>query len=890
MSRPCKAALRLAPAMAIALACGCLEEERLQPVSHFGDGELREVTVIAPNGGESWQAGSIQTITWLTEGIGSTVDIALLRGGQVCTIIANSAANTGTFDWTCTVCGQDTTGYQIRVSDAASTALDVSDQPFTVAIPSSDCTVQVTEPDRDRVWIEGQVMHIAWSSEGILCGGTVMIELIQNSEPCRCVTEVTPNDGSFDWVVCPCSSDSTQYRIRVTDLASGAWDENNCNLTLLGLPPAPCSVTLLAPNGGERWVEGRIHTITWESATTCGPTVDLTLVHPSASLQELIAAGVPNDGSHAWVAHRLGEASEGYFIRVTDTAGGASDESDGPFSILEAGDSCAPALVFPNGGETWAAGEPYLISWDWEGACGELVAIDLLRAGSPCQTISAATPNTGTFIWTASQCSGQPDGYAIRVTDLTSGAADASDGSFSIFQPCAITVTAPQGGEVLLEGARAEITWLRAGTCNGPVAIDLLRAGAVCRTIATGVPNSGSYAWIAERCGSATAGYRVRVTDLASGRGGESPGTFAIEGACALRLYAPNGGEAWVAGRVETVNWLPTGACAEVVAIDLLRDGVLCAQLASAAPNTGRFDWRAQQVGGHEAGYRIRITEPGGTGVDQSYGPFSILDACELDLLWPDGGESLVSGSEEFITWDPSATCGEQVRIDLLHGGVLCQTLAAVAANTGRFAWEPQPCAGAGTGYRIAVTDLTSLAADTSAADFEIRASVYLSFAAEGGGWVAHTNNPLWSGRVDLVFDAEETHQIGSPAWLPADGSALILRPDDDLTASFFPALASGQGLDLDTRCCGVEVKLTGCAQEASTLLGLEVATNARNDCRSALPVTTDLRQMSARFARGCVRSSGPLRIEVTFTNRHAYPRAYAVRQVEYIFPGWPAP
>jgi len=892
MSRPGKGGLPLAIGVATLLAGGCLEGERLLPeLQHIPD-EALAITVTAPNGGEAWRAGRTYAITWQSEGAVGAVDITLLHAGQVCAVLADSIPNTGAFEWPCTRCGEDSLGYQIRVADAVSGLLDVSDLPFAVAIVDQVCTIEVTAPAGDGTWMVGDVMPIAWERYGS-CGGLAVIELVQDLMPCSYVAEVTANDGRFDWVVHTCSLNPYGYRIRVTDLDSGSYDESDGSLTILSGPPDPCQVGVLAPNGGEEWIEGLAYAITWERTTTCGQTVDIELVNEGQSLREMIAAGAPNNGRYTWVAERLQEIGGGYRVRVTDVQTGNWDESDEEFSIATL-PPCELTVTCPNGGEIWATGESYLIGWEPTGACGSQVAIELLQAGTPCQVISAGAPNTGTYLWTATQCGLQTSDYAIRVSDLASGASDASDGTLSIYESCTMNVVEPHGGQTMVAGTPVLITWLRNGACDGPVCIDLLQAGVVCRTIAATLPNSGSHVWIAERCGAASAGYRVRITDLASGRTAESGGTFTIEAACTLRIYQPNGGETWIVGRVETIHWLRTGACSGQVVIDLLRDGVLCETLAAAAPNTGSFTWEARQVGGRSAGYRIRITDPASGATCQSYGPFSIQEPCQLELLWPDGGEMLVSGHNEFITWDASATCGGNVRIELLRGTERCRTIVASTANDGSQAWDPQPCGESGSDYRIVLTDLVSLAADTSAAPFEIRAPVYLRFSAESGTWATSTNNPGWVDQVELEFDAAGTHSVAAPVWLPGGGMALIVDPDEDGTASFFPARVSGawahQGLDVDRQCCGVEVRLTGCSHGTGTLLGLTISTDVSGDCLVALPVTTDLREMRAQLGAACVRSGSVARIETAFTDRDVWNRLYAVRAVEYVFLGWPAP
>ncbi|MFI5378942.1 MAG: right-handed parallel beta-helix repeat-containing protein, partial [Tepidisphaerales bacterium] len=57
-----------------------------------------------------------------------------------------------------------------------------------------------------------------------------------------------------------------------------------------------------------------------------------------------------------------------------------------------------------------------------------------------------------------------------------------------------VLVLSPNGGETIVEGETFNITW-RSEVTTGTVAIDLMNGNSVVQNVATGVPNSGSYAW-----------------------------------------------------------------------------------------------------------------------------------------------------------------------------------------------------------------------------------------------------------------------------------------------------------------------------------------------------------------------------------------------------------
>ncbi|MEQ9716863.1 MAG: LamG-like jellyroll fold domain-containing protein, partial [Balneola sp.] len=82
----------------------------------YNEGEAPDpfISINSPNGGESWQKGSTQTIRW-EDNISENVAIQLMLNGEVVTNISKSTESDGKFEWTLTH-GYDTSNqYKIRV-------------------------------------------------------------------------------------------------------------------------------------------------------------------------------------------------------------------------------------------------------------------------------------------------------------------------------------------------------------------------------------------------------------------------------------------------------------------------------------------------------------------------------------------------------------------------------------------------------------------------------------------------------------------------------------------------------------------------------------------------------------------------------------------------------
>jgi len=92
-----------------------------------------QITVTAPNGGETLNAGSTATITWTWSGSFGTVNIDYsTNGGSTWTNIVTGTANDGSQTWT--VPSTATTQGRVRVSGG--TATDMSNANFTISVPS----------------------------------------------------------------------------------------------------------------------------------------------------------------------------------------------------------------------------------------------------------------------------------------------------------------------------------------------------------------------------------------------------------------------------------------------------------------------------------------------------------------------------------------------------------------------------------------------------------------------------------------------------------------------------------------------------------------------------------------------------------------------------------
>ncbi|MDI6841012.1 MAG: Ser-Thr-rich GPI-anchored membrane family protein, partial [bacterium] len=92
------------------------------------------VTVISPNGGETWYRGNTYTIKWSSNMTQQQVDIYLYKGGSLSSAITYDTQNDGLYDWPIPSGQAIGTDYRIKIVSDDGTK-DSSDAYFTIAKP-----------------------------------------------------------------------------------------------------------------------------------------------------------------------------------------------------------------------------------------------------------------------------------------------------------------------------------------------------------------------------------------------------------------------------------------------------------------------------------------------------------------------------------------------------------------------------------------------------------------------------------------------------------------------------------------------------------------------------------------------------------------------------------
>jgi len=197
------------------------------------------ITVTSPNGGETWAAGTTQTISWSYTGSpGSYVKIELFKSGVLALVISSSCSigsgGSGSYAWITPTSQAGGSDYQVRVTSTTNSAYtDLSDSNFTIAGPPPP-TISVVSPNGGESWPVGTKQTILWSYSGNV-GSSVKIELLKAGVVYRTITSSAlvgrGGSGSYSFSIPYNQAVGSDYRVRVTS-DSGYTDTSDSDFTI----------------------------------------------------------------------------------------------------------------------------------------------------------------------------------------------------------------------------------------------------------------------------------------------------------------------------------------------------------------------------------------------------------------------------------------------------------------------------------------------------------------------------------------------------------------------------------------------------------------------------------------------------------------------------------
>ncbi|MBN2571297.1 MAG: T9SS type A sorting domain-containing protein, partial [Ignavibacteriales bacterium] len=143
--------------------------------------------------------------------------------------------------------------------------------------------------------------------------------------------------------------------------------------------------------------------------------------------------------------------------------------------------------------------------------------------------------------------------YRIKITSVTNGLLyDESDSNFSIQD--AITVTYPNGGEILNKNVSYSITWNN--NLSEDVKIELYKGGVFNSTIINSTPSHGTYSWTIPSGLTSGRDYKIRITSTTNNLlFDESDSNFVIRDSLLFNLVSPINNAIDISFEGDTLKW-----------------------------------------------------------------------------------------------------------------------------------------------------------------------------------------------------------------------------------------------------------------------------------------------------------------------------------------------
>ena len=577
------------------------------------------MTVTSPNGGENWVENSVHSITWTALHNPVTyLFYSTNNGTSWVSITHNAGGITSPYSWT--LPGVATTSARVKITNETNTEFDSSNAAFTI----SATPVVLTAPNGSENWAVGATYNITWTP-GADYANTLYYSTNNETNWIQIANSSSPGLAQpYSWVI-P-NTPSALCRVKVV-MADGRKDSSDAVFNIA----MPMAVT--SPNGGENWLINSTHSITWTAIhdpvtyifySTNNGTSWISLAHNSGGITS----------PYSWILPSAASAQTR--VKIQNEANTERDSSDAPFAI-----SLPPVVIgSPNGGETWAIGATYTITWTPANDYANNLYYTTNNGTNWTLIASSNSPGLSTpYSWNipnipSTQC---------RIKMVTSdGRVDSSDAVFNIVVP--MTVTAPNGGENWVLGTQHNMTWtaihdpvtyLTYSTDNGVSWLPILHSsGGITSPYTWTVPST-----VSTQC-------RVKVYNETNTERDSSDAVFTISRP-PVNLTAPNGGENWLVNSSYNITWSPNDPAYQLsYSLDGGNNWTSIASSANPGLSTP-YTWLIPNLPSTLCKIKVELLD-GRT--DISDNNFTIT--LPMTLTAPLGGENWVLGSLHDITWN----------------------------------------------------------------------------------------------------------------------------------------------------------------------------------------------------------------------------------------------
>jgi hypothetical protein len=559
------------------------------------------LNVLTPNtGNENWIVGENKSITWSSKGLPNSAQLKIeysADNGSNWAIIENAVSNSGAYIWTIPNMATTAQAYVRITSLDYGGSYDANDLAFTITKP----IVGITVPNDGQTWYVGESKSIQWS--GLTGIERVKIEFSADGGlTYSTIVNSTSNTDFYYWNIPYDIPPSNNCFIRI----SAVGDEDISHTTEQAFTIAKPTIVLSVPNGNENWYLGQTQKISWTNTGVSDAKIKIEYSSDDAQTWNQIAL-VNNTGSYDWKIASDIMPSEVAYIRISNEFDvSINDQNDLPFNITRP----SIRITSPNGGETLYIGQAKVVTWVKDGSFSPNVKIEYSEDNAVSwKTLVESIVNNGSYTWNLNASLTPGELYLLKISDVEDGTIhDISDAAFKVSKPT-ITITYPNGGELLYPEETKNIRWQSAALgASRQMKIEFSGDnGGTWEVITASTGNNGSYSWKPSR-NQVSSNALIRISDILDPTISDISNTVFSIGNPSITITSPLEGEKWYKDQTKTIKWSSIGfSSTDLVNIAWAQtsDGPWTNIVAS-TNNSGSYNWTvASGISGEEIVLKI---------------------------------------------------------------------------------------------------------------------------------------------------------------------------------------------------------------------------------------------------------------------------------------------
>jgi len=619
----------------------------------------KTISVIAPNGGEIFQAGRLTEIQWISDAVANVkIQFTINNGASWDTVINKTSASTGSYLWEIpnTI---STNQAKIRVVDFDDNLVaDTSNAAFQIV------RLAITSPTLNQKIQTGGSKTILWVASSNVA--TIKLEYSTNSGAswATIVSNLPAAPASYSWNPIPNTPSATaNMRISLSSVPEISDTSDNFFIT---------SLSLTKPNGGENWFANSFKSITWNSTNV--DFINLEYSTNNGSTWNFINNNpIPAGGeSYSWKV--ASSATAQAKVRISDASvSSVNDVSENVFTISSL------KITSPNGGEGFAPASTKNITWISNSINTINVQYSTDDGGTWIAVQNSVNASLGTLSWDIPGFSFSNGRIRIVSTDDSTNY-DISDNSFKV---ATLSVIAPNGAEILQKGAAKRIDWTNSSNVANVTIEVSSNNGTTWIPVAFNTDAStGFYNWTVGNFPSNQALLRISDADNLN-IFDQSDAVFIIK---KLDLVSPVGGEYFPVDSVKQILW-NSGNVTNVKIEYSTDNGSSWTTLTSSTPAAAQsYNWTIPNTPTNAA--RVRISDadfPASSITSTSSSAFYI---SSLALVSPNGGENFPIGSLQTIQWKNHSSISKvKLEYSTNNGSTWKTIVDSTLASAKSYAW-----------------------------------------------------------------------------------------------------------------------------------------------------------------------------------------------------------